>query len=159
MTTITNPPPLTAYSYTPPAANTGPASVASTLDPSLAQTAVTISAAGNIVATLMANPNAAPTYDAVNLLNALAQAGTPSSSSSAQASTNSGSATTQQAAATSSSSASSGLYTASGGLQATPSTDLTSNWASILKTNPELTAVAAGDAMNQGIVGSLSSSS
>jgi len=99
MTTITNAPSLTAYSYTPPANNTGTTPVASTLDPNLAQTAVTISAAGNIVASLMANPSAAPSYDAVGLLNALAQAGTQSSSSSAQASTDSGLATTQQAQA------------------------------------------------------------
>ena len=160
MTTIITTPPLTAYSYNPPASISGPTSVTSSPDPNLAQTAVTISSAGNIVATLMANPNSVTKYDAVSLLNALAQAGTPSPSQSSPLSTGSATTVQPQAQTTFGAFASTpgDIYTASGALQTAPATDVTSNWASILKTNPALTAVAVGDAMNQGIVGLLSPS-
>ena len=165
MTTISSSLPVSAYSATSPTATQGNTTVAKTSDQSLAQTAVTISAEASIVATLGASSGATPTYDAVGLLNALIQAGNPSSSSTSQASATTGTQAAQpsqdQAAAGSSASlasSTSGLYNASGVLQPTSSTDVTSNWASILKTNPELTSTVTTDAMNQGIVGSLTSS-
>ena len=126
MTTIAGGLPISSYSVMISPSISGVPAVSKTSDPVLAKTAVTLSGEAGIVATLGQSNSATPTYDAVGLLNALIQAGTPTQP--APLATTPTTTTTPQAAqqsqdqaiigSLSSSPATSGLYTASGVVQA-----------------------------------------
>jgi hypothetical protein len=129
--------------------------------PGLAQTAASISYQSGIVATLGEVSSSALTYDATGLLNSIAQAGTltqpaltPSQGLSAQSTVQN---LINQDVVNSlpSTPATSGIYTASGVLAGLSST-ASANWASYLKSNPNLAATVITDSFNQGIVGTLS---
>jgi hypothetical protein len=153
---------LPASIYSNPADNAGGVSVAKTSNGGLSQTAVTLASDASVIATLGATSGATPIYDATGMLNSLIQAGTSAASSPSNASSDFQNAppSLDQAivSSLSSSPTTSGIYTADGSLQTSSSTDLTSNWASILHTNPQLAATAIADSFDQGIVGTLSSS-
>ncbi len=164
MTAIANSLPVSSYGYSSASGSTvATAAVAATSDPSLAQTAVTLSANASIAATLAGGTSANSPDDAVELLNAIVQAGTPSSLLSPT-----GTGATSPAAQQSKDqalvgslpapSSTSGLYDASGILQSTPSTGVASRWATILKANPDFAGTVMTDALNQGIVGLISTS-
>jgi hypothetical protein len=155
MTTIPGVTPSSAYGYNAPI--TSASNVAKTSDSGLAQTAVSLSAAGSIVATLGGGSSSPLTYDAAGLLNSLVQAGTAptsaqtaSTQATAQNSTNQGSVSTLSTSPTTSS-----VYNSSGSLQGLPS-NTSANWASMLKANPSLASTVISDSINQGIVGTLS---
>ena len=158
MSTISSVTPSSVYSYNAPITNAG--SVVQTANAGLAQTAVSLSAEGNIVATLGGGSSSSLTYDAAGLLNSLAQAGTATSSvqtagnssnpATAQNSTDQGIVSTLTSSPTTS-----GVYNSSGTLQGLQS-NTSANWASALKANPSLASAVISDSINQGIVGTLS---
>ena len=140
------------------APKTSASPVAKTAEAGLAQTAVTLSSDGNIVAMLGGAASSSLTYNAAGLLNSLVQAGAATSSaqtstassnpqSSAQNSTNQAIANTLPA-----SSAASGINNSSGTL---PGISTNASWASALKANPALAATVSADTFDQGIVGTL----
>ncbi len=171
MTTITS----SAASIYSTSTNNTTTSVAKTSDSSLSKTAVTLASDASVIATLGGAAGSTPVYDAAGMLNELVQAGSSATSSS---STDSSTATTTDSTTTSStgtqssqesldqaivgslssSPSTSGIYTAGGSLQTSSSTDLTSNWATLLQTNPQLATTAIADSFDQGIVGTLSTS-
>jgi len=123
MSTISGVTPSSAYSYNAPVTSANP--VVQTADAGLAQTAVSLSAEGNIVATLGGGSSSSLTYDAAGLLNSLVQAGTATSS--AQTSGNSSNPATAQnstdqgiVSTLSASPTTSGVYNSSGTLQGLP---------------------------------------
>lgn len=159
MTTITGSLPVSTY--TAAANGAGTTSIAATKDPGLSQTAVSLAGDASVVATLGASTTPGTTYDAAGLLNSLVQAGNASANSSQPSAGNAAASAGQSAAgssSTASGAATSGVYNAAGALQTYPATDVTSNWASILKTNPELAATVSSESMAQAIVGTLSTS-
>lgn len=135
--------------------------VAKTSDSGMADTAVSLSAEADLVATLGGGALSTVTYDAAGLLNTLMQAG--SASPTTQVADNS--ADPQAAAQNStdqgivgllpSASITSGIYSSSGSPNSLPS-NISANWASILKTDPSLAPSVISDSFNQGIVGTLS---
>ncbi len=158
------------------AANTASPVVASN-DPGLAAQASALSTTSGIVATLgSASNTGAQVYDAAGLYNSIAQAGTSTAATSSTGSTTgtSGSGNSTSAAAEAASAQQalnssilstlpggsySGFYDGTGVVQSTASaggTDLTSNWASALQTNPNLSRTVAADSFAQGIIGTLS---
>ena len=162
--TISSLPPVGNYSVPITSGGSTPF-VASTSDTSLAQTAVTLSANASIVAALGASSSSANlTYNAAGLLNSLIQAGSASRQT-LQANTSISPQAAQQAQdqsiigfIPSPQSMSVGTYNASEILMNPAPTDLTSNFASLLQTNPELASTVTVDAMNQGIVGRIATS-
>jgi hypothetical protein len=103
-----------------------------------------------IVATLGGSGNRVQIYDGSGLLSQIRQlqaAGDAAASAYSSAASATTSATTSSNGSTTS--------TASTSTPAT-GTDVTANWATILKTRPELTGVAIGYAFDQGIVNTLS---
>ena len=153
------------YQYSPTATSAVSPVVASS-DPGLAQQASELSTTAGIVATL-GTTSTAQTYDAAGLYNSIAQAGTSTTTTPAIAVPAAGS-NTQLAAQQSlnsavvstlpNSNAGSGFYTGTGVLQSTASNsaNLTANWASALKANPDLSRVVTADSYAQGIIGTLS---
>ncbi len=161
--------------------NTSSSSAASPVvtssDPGLAAEASALSTTSGIVATLGSNSGTdTQVYDAAGLYNSIAQAGTSTStasttgtSSTSSTTDNTTSAAAAAAAATQSLNSSilstlpnsnySDFYNGTGVVQSTTSsggTNLTSNWASALQANPNLSAVVSADSFAQGIVGTLS---
>jgi hypothetical protein len=143
----------------------------------LAAEASALSTTSGIVATLGSNSGTdTQVYDAAGLYNSIAQAGTSTStasttgtSSTSSTTDNTTSAAAAAAAATQSLNSSilstlpnsnySDFYNGTGVVQSTTSsggTNLTSNWASALQANPNLSAVVSADSFAQGIVGTLS---
>ncbi len=162
MTTISGLPPTSTYNY--PSATT-PKAVAPTPNQALPGVASSLALQGNLVGALVAGQTAgATTYNAQGLLGSFSPTGGASSSATsgnspqASASPTSTSTSLNQAivGSLSPTSSSSGVYTASGVLVTLPSTDVTSNWTTMLQQNPGLAASAIGNSMNQAIVGSLS---
>lgn len=148
-------------------------------DPGLAAQASALSTTSGIVATLgSASGVTTGVYDAAGLYNSLAQAGTSATTPTTGATTTSGSTTgssnnSSAAAAVASAQQAlnssllstlpggsySGFYDGTGVVQSTSSaggTNLTSNWASALQSNPNLAHTVAADSFAQGIVGTLS---
>ena len=121
MTTIAGGLPSGSYnSLIAPASASVPA-VSKTSNPALANTAITLSSEAGIVATLGQGNSATLTYDAVGLLNALIQAGTPPQAASQAPATPQSAQQSQDLAiigALSSAPATSGVYTADGLVQA-----------------------------------------
>lgn len=156
MTTISSSLPTSAYSNLTPAVSAGVTSDALTSDAGLPQTATALAADASVIATLGGSASASSTYSAAGLLDSFVQAG---SSSSTQASSSTGSAqqSLNQAIVGSltASTTTSGIYTSTGGLQNLPTTDVSANWTSILKTNPEAAKTVAADSVRQGIVNTL----
>lgn len=154
------------YQYSPTVSTIGTASpVVTSSNPGLAQEASALATDAGIVATLgSAQATSAQTYDAAGLYNSIAQAGTSTGPAITVPAGGNSQEVAQQALNSSvvsglpSSSAESGFYSGSGVLQsAIPgSADLTANWASALKENPNLSSVVAADSFAQGIVGTLS---
>lgn len=135
--------------------------VTQTSDAGMAQTAVSLSAEAGVVATLGGGGLSPMTYSAAGLLNILTQAGpAPSSTQTTDSSTNPQTAaqnsTDQGVVGTLPTNAvTSGTYNSSGALNAL-SSDLSANWASILKTAPSFSSSVISDSLNLGIVGTLS---
>ena len=144
--------------------------VSKTSIPGLAQTAADLSSQSGIVATFEAASSSSLTYDATGLLNSLVQAGTliqpaltptkglsPQVTVQASASQGVINSFSKELSNTLSSSipVTSGLYTASGATEGL-SSNVSANWASILKINPNLSSTVISDSFNQGIVGTLS---
>jgi hypothetical protein len=161
MTTITS---AVASLYTVPTNSTS-TSVAKTSDTSLSTTAVALASDASVIATLGGSSGSTLVYNAAGVLNELIQAGTSAASSSSADSSATGSTGSQASpdsldqaivGSLSASPSTSGIYTADGNLQTSSSTDLTSNWASLLKTNPQLATAATADSFDQGIIGTLS---
>jgi hypothetical protein len=155
------------YQYSPSASTSSTASpVVASNDPGLAQQASALSIDAGIVATLgTAQGTSAQTYDAAGLYNSIAQAGTSTGPAITVPAAGGNSQEVAQQALNSSvvsglpsSNTESGFYSGTGVLQsATPdSANLTANWASALKENPNLSSVVAADSFAQGIVGTLS---
>lgn len=161
MSTISSVAPPNFNGYAVPSTGTAAISVAKTADTGLAQTAVNLSSEANVVATLGGGSPSAVTYDAAGLLNILIQAGaapsiTQGADNSANPQTTARNSTDQSIVNTlSSDSATSGIYSSSGALQGLPS-ETSANWAGVLKTNPDLAPSVISDSLNQGIVGTLS---
>jgi hypothetical protein len=150
--------------------------VAASSDPGLAAQASALSTTSGIVATLGSSSTDSQVYDAAGLYNSIAEAGTTTSntgsSTGSTGSTSSGDTTSAAAAAASATQSLnssilstlpggsySGFYDGTGVVQSTSSaggTNLTSNWASALQANPNLSPVVAADSFAQGIVGTLS---
>jgi hypothetical protein len=161
MSTISSATSSSLNAYTAATTSAAGSTVAKTADAELAQTAVSLSAEASVVATLGGGLSSAVTYDAAGLLNTFTQAGSaPSATQTADNSAN------PQAAAQNSTDqgivstlpsdpATSGIYSSSGSLNDLPS-NVSSNWASILKTNPSLASSVISDSFNQGIIGTLS---
>lgn len=144
--------------YLPPATGTGTISVASTTDPGLAQTAVDLSADAGVIATLGSTSTSLQTYSATGLLNTIAQAGSaPSASAPAPPAGTDIPSTVQQqvdkgiADTLSADPATSGVYGRAGTLQNLPG-DTSSNWASVLKSDPSYAGPLIGDSFRQGII-------
>ena len=184
MTTISSSLPTSAYTYTSPtgSAGSGTTPVATTTNPSLPGTAVTLSTEAGVIATLGANQDTGvTTYNAAGLLNSFVQATNPSQATPQttnsvpatnpllstsqtassndtldQAVINSLSSTSTNTDASSGISGLSSVYNANGLLQTSTSTDVTSNWVTLLKQDPGLAGNAIADSMNQGIIGTLS---
>ncbi len=153
-------------------------------DPGLAAEASALSTTSGIVATLGSTSSTdTQVYDAAGLYNSIAQAGTSATvpaASTTGTSTGTSSSTGSTTGDTSSAAAAavsaqqslnssilstlpggsySGFYDGTGVVQSTSSTsgtNLTSNFASALQANPNLSAVVAADSFAQGIVGTLS---
>jgi hypothetical protein len=155
------------YQYTPPVSTGSASPVVASTDPGLAQQVGALSSTEGIVATLGSAPAISQTYNAAGLYNSIAQAGT--STAPALTIPTAGSGTSSQVEAQQSldsavvatlpnSSVNSGFYTGTGVLQSasTDGANLTANWASALKTNPNLANIVAADSYAQGIVGTLS---
>lgn len=161
MSTISNATSSSSYGYNSSTTGVSGNPVAQTSDSGLAQTAVSLSVTGSIVATLGGGSPSPLTYSAAGLLNSLAQAGTVPSPAQTAGDSSSQQATAQYSADQSivstlaSAPTTSGVYNASGLLQGVPS-DTSANWASILKTNPGLSSSVISDSINQGAVGTLS---
>jgi hypothetical protein len=141
--------------------------IAASTDPGLAQQASALSTTAGIVATLGTVSTSAQTYDTAGLYNSIAQAGTSTVTTPAVAASAAGS-NTQVSAQQSldsaivgtlpTSSVNSGFYSGAGVLQSasSDSANLTANWASALKANPNLSPVVAADSYARGIIGTLS---
>lgn len=152
MTTISNSLLSTLYGYNAlTTASTGTASastsVAKTSNAGLANTAVSLATDASLVGSL---GGSAVALSATDILNSLAQAGTADSTKTS----NSLDASIANSLTSSSDATTSGIYNASGTL--TPITDTSSNWANVLKTNPELSSVVASISSDQAVVGTLS---
>jgi len=149
-------------------------------DPGLAAEASALSTTSGIVATLGSTSSTdTQVYDGAGLYNSIAQAGT-SATVPAASTTGTSTGTSSSTGDTSSAAAAavsaqqslnssilstlpggsySGFYDGTGVVQSTSSTsgtNLTSNFASALQANPNLSAVVAADSFAQGIVGTLS---
>lgn len=151
------------YPYSPTGSDASP--VVASADPGLAQQTSALFTTAGIVATLGTASTTTQTYDAAGLYNSIAQAGTSTTPALAApaAGTNTQVAAQQSldsavVGTLSTSSVNSGFYSGTGVLQsASPgNANLTSNWASALKANPNLSQVVAADSYAQGIVGTLS---
>jgi hypothetical protein len=122
ISSVTSPGPTPIY--TPPSAPTTTVS-----GPTTSVAMSTLSEEAGIVATLGGTSTGFQTYDAAGLLNAVAQAATPTPAQG-----------TPDAATT----------------QDTPvSTAVSGDWGTILKSNPGLTSTAVADAVAQGIVNTI----
>jgi hypothetical protein len=157
--------------------------VTSSGDPGLAAQVSALSTTSGIVATLgSASGTSAEVYDAAGLYNSIAQAGTSTNAATGTGSTtgtstgtSAGTSSTSTSAAAAAVSAQqalnssilstlpggsySGFYDGAGVVQSTSAAggaNLTSNWASALQSNPNLSRTVAADSFAQGIIGTLS---
>lgn len=145
---------------------TGSPAVPQTTDPGLVQSAVDLSSTADVIASLgMTGTNFQAFYTAQGLLNTLSQAGeAPSTSIPVPAAGTDVQSLTQQftdqgiVGAIPSDPAASGIYSSSGSLQSLGSPDTSSNWATLLKSNPALAGAVIADSFTQGIIGSLDTS-
>jgi hypothetical protein len=161
MTSISGQPPVGSSSAYP-AASPSVSNVAATSNVGLSVTAVSLASDAGVIATLGATSPPSYTYDAKGLLNSLVQAGTAAtvppqesgatSAAAAQSSLDQAVLGSLAGAATNPS-----LYSVSGGLQA-PTVDVSASFASILKADPGAAGTVIGDSLNQGIIGSISTS-
>ena|GEM_PF-1049874 len=143
-------------------------------DPGLAAQVGALSTDSGVIATL-GGSTGSQVYDAAGLYNSIAQAGTSTgtgTSGSTTGSTTTGNTTSASAAAAAAAQSLnssilsslpggsySGFYDGTGVVQSTSSasgTNLTSNWASALKSNPTLSHTVAADSFAQGIIGTIS---
>lgn len=142
--------------------------------PGVISTAVALADAGSVVLSLPGAPKGAVTYTASGLLHILARAGTATSKPTTPdqettaldkgilASLNNPDATSSDSSGTSTASGSSsgstdGIYDGSGIF--TPTSGISANFADVLSSNPGLSSVAVSDAVAQGVVGTLVSTS
>lgn len=145
--------------YQPYVPNVAPASAAGTLS----SQAVSLSAQSAVVASL-GGSTGATVYTPSGLLNTLQQAGIAEEPISVpeQGSNVDTSATAQQAlnqgivSTLASSAAGSGVYTGTGTLSSALSEQAATNWAEVLKTNPNLASTLISNSFDQGLVNSLS---
>lgn len=157
--TITSLPGSSLY----PASSASSTSVARTSDAALPAQAVELAANEGIVATLGGASSSLQTYDAAGLLNTLVSAGSaPAAPLSIQAGEDTGTLAQDLTDAGISAllpgdPATAGIYGASGGLQSLPG-DSASNWATALKTHPELASVAVGASFAQGVIAGIDTS-
>lgn len=146
-------------------------------DPGLAAQVGALSTDSGVIATL-GGSTGSQVYDAAGLYNSIAQAGTSTgtgtsgSTTGSTGSTTAGNTTSASAAAAAAAQSLnssilsslpggsySGFYDGTGVVQSTSSasgTNLTSNWASALKSNPTLSHTVAADSFAQGIIGTIS---
>jgi hypothetical protein len=131
-----------------------PAKLSSATSADLAQTAVSLASESSVVILLGTGGADSAVYDASGLLDSLKQAGTASGvagkTQAAPQSLDQG-----LAGALSATPAATPLYSVAGGLVAS-GPDVTSNFASILKTDSGVAATVIDDSFNQGIVGTIS---
>lgn len=115
-------------------------------------TAVALADAGSIVVSLSGAPAGAVSYTATGLLHEIASAGiatsTPSTQTQAQQSLGQG-----ILASLNNPQSSDGVYDGSGIF--TPTSGISADFAAVLKTDPGLSSVAVSDAVTQGVVGTL----
>lgn len=154
-------PPVSAFGTVPATTTGNGVAVAQTTDSGIARTAVTLSTNAGVIATLGGTSTAALTYNAAGLLNSISRAGTaPTPIPTPQPGTNTQAFALQLLdkgiiGTLASDSVASGIYNGAGVLQSLPSAGLSSHWASVLKTNPGLSANVIADSFNQGIIGTL----
>ena len=152
MSTISSVTPLSFNGYIASATDSAGSLVARTNDLGMVQTAASLSAEAGVVAMLGGGASSPVTYDAAGLLNVLVQAG--SAPLATQAAGN-GASPQASAGSPSPDPATSGIYDSSGSLNSLPS-NVSADWAGILKANPSLASLAITDSFDQGIVGTLS---
>jgi hypothetical protein len=121
----------------------------------LAKTAVSLASDSSVVALLGANGAASAVYTASGLLDSLAQAGTSEGVAANSPTAPPQSLDQSLVALLSTAPAAASMYTAAGGLvSSTP--DMTSNFATILKSRPGVAATFIHDSFDQGVVGTIS---
>lgn len=141
-----------------PSATANSAPIAKTADPELAQTAVELAANASAISSFGNAGSALHVYDAAGILNSIAQAGstpstaTPTSSSNTDAQTENQQSLAQGVISTPASDpTTSGIYNSSG----TTQNDSSADWATLLKSNPNLSSTVIADSYAQGIIGLL----
>lgn len=136
--------------------------IAKTADPGFAQTAVELAANASAIASLGNSGTALQTYDAAGLLNSFAQAGSAPSTSIPVPSSGADTQTVGQqlidqgvVSTLSSDPSTSGIYSSSGTVQNFSAVDNSADWATALKSNPDLAGTVISDSYQQGIIGLL----
>lgn len=129
--------------------------------PGVISTAVALADAGSVVLSLPGAPKGAVTYTASGLLHILARAGTatskPTTPDEETAALGKGILASLNNSDSTSSGSTDGVYDGSGIF--TPTSGISANFADVLNSNPGLSSVAVSDAVAQGVVGTLVSTS
>ncbi|HEY8099257.1 MAG TPA: hypothetical protein VIF82_00740 [Burkholderiaceae bacterium] len=150
-----------ALGYSPSAiSNSTP--IVKTADPGLVQTAVELAANASAIASLGNSGTALQTYDAAGLLNSIAQAGSAPSTSIPVPSSGTDTQTEGQqlidqsvVGTLPSDPGTSGIYSSAGTVQNFSGVNNSTDWATVLKSNPNLAGTVIADSYQQGIVGLL----
>jgi hypothetical protein len=120
------------------------------------QTAIDDSGDEGIVTSIGGAPAESPTYSAAGLLNSFVQAGTPLADVSSTGPYGGGDDSGLAAAVQSEDGAVLGAEDADGGSAAPPAGNYQSVWGNTLQSDPGMAATVAGDALDQGLVSTLS---
>ncbi len=120
------------------------------------QSAIDDSGDEGIVTSLGGAPNESPTYSPAGLLNSIVQAGTPLADPGSTGMYGSGGDSGLAAAVQSNDGAVLGAEDANGTTGASPAGNYQSVWGNTLQTNPGMAGTVANDALDQGLVSTLS---
>lgn len=153
---------LTAsFGYSPSSTTSSDVTLSPASSPALSRIAVDLSVDASAIVTIGSSGTEILTYSATDFLNSLATAGTLSEPPSVPPPDTDTPYLLQQAAnqaivdAVASAPASAGIYNASGTLQNLPSSDLSTNWALVLQSNPRLASTVIANSLAQGITHTL----
>jgi hypothetical protein len=111
----------------------------------LSSTAAKLGQDSSVIATLGGNTSSTPLYNAVGLLNSIVQAGSTANTQQNNNSKNGGTTSTTTGAGTSTGSSAS-------------TTNVNSNWATLLKSHPALASTVTRDSADQAILSTISTS-
>lgn len=150
-----------SFGYSTTGATGSSLTIPKTTNRDLVRVAADLSSDASAIVTIGGTASEILTYSATDILNSLASAGTvleppaiPPLNSNTQS-------VLQQAInqaivdAFNPQPASAGLYTPSGSLQGLPYSDLSTNWATVLQSNPELASTVIANSLAQGITRTL----